>query len=67
MTKESFLSELTELTRKYKIKIGGCGCCNSPFLEEIPAEDILIAKYNNEASPLDGHYIAPGDNLEWVK
>jgi len=30
-TKE-FLKELSELTRKYRIAIGGCGCCGSPFL-----------------------------------
>lgn len=34
-----FLRELTELTMKYEIKIGGCGCCGSPFLMETGAED----------------------------
>lgn len=29
---EKFLDELTELTRRYKITIGACGCCESPFL-----------------------------------
>ena len=28
-----FLDELTQLTLKHKIAIGGCGCCNSPWLE----------------------------------
>ena len=27
-----FLKELTELTKKYNVYIGGCGCCGSPFL-----------------------------------
>lgn len=28
----AFLKELGELTKKYKIEIGGCGCCGSPWL-----------------------------------
>lgn len=27
-----FLKELSELTEKYGIEIGGCGCCGSPYL-----------------------------------
>lgn len=30
----AFLRELTVLTQTYGIVIGGCGCCNSPFLIE---------------------------------
>lgn len=33
-----FLKELTELSRKYNIGIGGCGCCGSPFLYNIKTE-----------------------------
>ena len=29
---EHFLKELSELSNKYKIEIGGCGCCGSPRL-----------------------------------
>lgn len=29
---EHFLKELSELSNKYKIEIGGCGCCGSPSL-----------------------------------
>ena len=28
-----FLAELTELSKKYRILIGGCGCCGSPYLQ----------------------------------
>lgn len=27
-----FLEKLTKLTRETGIEIGGCGCCNSPWL-----------------------------------
>ena len=33
--KERFLIELTELTRKHGIVIGGCGCCGSPWLDDV--------------------------------
>jgi hypothetical protein len=29
---DAFCKELTELSKKHKILIGGCGCCGSPFL-----------------------------------
>lgn len=32
---EEFLVELSALSRKYRIKVDGCGCCGSPFLTEI--------------------------------
>lgn len=30
-----FLTELTKLTDKYGIEIGGCGCCGSPWIINI--------------------------------
>jgi len=30
----AFLIELSELTRKHGIAVGGCGCCGSPFLND---------------------------------
>jgi hypothetical protein len=29
---DKFLEELSALTKKYGIEIGGCGCCDSPYL-----------------------------------
>lgn len=34
-----FLNELSILTNKYGIMIGGCGCCGSPYLEKFNFED----------------------------
>jgi hypothetical protein len=28
----AFLKELTDLSRKHRITIGGCGCCGSPYV-----------------------------------
>lgn len=33
----SFLQELTALSDKYEIYIEGCGCCGSPWLNDIQA------------------------------
>lgn len=54
-----FLEELSILSKKYKIKISGCGCNGSPFLENIE-EDHLDGKY------MLGKYHQEED-LEWVK
>ena len=37
---QMFLAELTELTRRYDVAITGCGCCGSPFTEDV-SEDKL--------------------------
>jgi hypothetical protein len=49
---EAFLVELTELTKKYRIRIHGCGCCGSPYLEDHVPE---------------GRYVVSNgdDNLTW--
>lgn len=33
-----FLLELSELTNKYEIAIGGCGCCGSPYIIDFKKE-----------------------------
>ena len=32
---DKFLEELSELSNKYGFVIGGCGCCGSPWVDEI--------------------------------
>ncbi len=46
---ELFLEELTALTKKHNLIIGGCGCCGSPVIlrpTKIIAEDLRY--HNNE-------------------
>lgn len=40
---ELFLKGLAELTKKYGLVIRGCGCCGSPWIEDLQ-EDILQQK-----------------------
>jgi hypothetical protein len=49
---EAFLTELTELSRKYGITIGGCGCCGSPSLDELSEKE------------KNGKYVY-SDNIGW--
>ena len=53
--KQQFLVELTALTRKHGISIGGCGCCGSPWLDA-----------EAEVSDQRAGY-ALCDNLKWVE
>ena len=53
--KDDFLRELAALSRKYLIRIDGCGCCSSPFLVHV-AGDIGPGAYI-----VDEH----GGNLEF--
>lgn len=32
---EAFLKDLAELTKRHKIVITGCGCCDSPSLDDL--------------------------------
>lgn len=43
---ENFLKELSELTKKHKIAIAGCGCCGSPFLESAVKGERLEGIYD---------------------
>jgi hypothetical protein len=29
---EAFLKDLSDISRKYDVYIGGCGCCGSPWV-----------------------------------
>lgn len=41
-----FLKELTELTQKHGIAIGGCGCCGSPFLYDDEGQEFSQMQYH---------------------
>ena len=35
---ENFLTEISDLTKKYGFIIGGCSCCGSPYITTINSE-----------------------------
>ena len=58
----AFLRGLTELTRKYEIEVGSCGCCSSPWLND-----------QDNSQPGGVHQAdcmystdSTGDNLRWA-
>lgn len=55
---KAFLEELTALTRKHRIAIGGCGCCGSPSLYEISEKERDGVYDHAERSPSDFEFIA---------
>ncbi len=52
-----FLNDLTQLSLRYKMVIGGCGCCGSPSI------NTMTDNPSDKAMP-GGHYVFT-DQLEW--
>lgn len=50
---DHFLQELTELSERYDIKIGGCGCCGSPFLMPLDRSKGTHYKVDDEEDYLE--------------
>ena len=46
---KEFLTELSALTKKYGIRIDGCGCCGSPWLEDDHRQYGECLDWDNEA------------------
>jgi hypothetical protein len=66
---KAFLEGLTKLTQEHGIKIMGCGCCGSPFLDYLGddsihslAEDILGDADNLEYNEKEEEYIIHNSN-----
>jgi hypothetical protein len=44
----AFLADLAALTEKHGIKIGGCGCCGSPWLKKTDGQQGQYTCYKTE-------------------
>lgn len=62
----AFLAELTELSRKHGVVIGGCGCCGSPFL--FPFDDEHTESSFEKTTPAGAYICSDGNDerLRWV-
>lgn len=49
-----FLEELTGLSERYGIVIGGCGCCGSPYLTDCSTEEDKV--YADKLLCVGGNY-----------
>lgn len=58
-----FMLELTALTRKHGVSIGGCGCCGSPWLDT--EADISDERSGYSMSSGEVRWIAPSDKYGW--
>lgn len=58
--KERFLKELTALTKRFDIRIAGCGCCGSPRLEETFEHDDKLYQVSEQNDELT--YRKPTDD-----
>ena len=61
MTHDKFLSELTELSKKYKVVVSGCGCCGSPYLVDIEQHE-CEGHYSQEEEETE----PSSSDLQWV-
>lgn len=63
-----FLNDLTALTHKYGLKIGSCGCCESPWV--VPTKEEDAGKHYStysEGGYLDLRTTADIEEQEWWK
>lgn len=58
--KEAFLNELSELSKKHGMFIGGCGCCDSPFIYVDKKEESLARiDWNDEKQEYEADSLRP--------
>lgn len=61
--RDAFLRDLHELTQRYGIAIGGCGCCGSPYLYEVNPSECTHYRVddNDELTLMNGERFAERD------
>ena len=64
---KKFLDELTGLTKKYGIEIGGCGCAGSPFLFDLKPEDALAGQHYSVDRNKDNLRLTGEESVDGVR
>ena len=64
MSQEQFLEELTSLTIKCQVVVGGYGCCGSPFLSEMDTNKIIAENLKFEGNKYFVPFLNGGDIFE---
>lgn len=59
---QEFLKELSELSKKYNIYIGGCGCCGSPYLYKKSGQ--IIHAMLEFSKQVGGYVVSDPDDSE---
>ena len=62
-----FLIGLEDLTRRTGIVIGGCGCCDSPFLSKVDSLPIEAGYGCLRGGSDEVHWISPSNKFCWEK
>ena len=60
----AFLKDLSEVSRKHGMHIGGCGCCGSPFIKFFDNTDEQRWRPQRRDDPI-GYVIDGYDELRW--
>ena len=48
-----YLKELENISKKYQCFIGGCGCCNSPYIDNLYTINVSDINYNGKKLEYD--------------
>ena len=64
--REKFMAELELLSRKYRIKIAGCGCCGSPYLMPLKKKEMHPdAGYAMDFCNENTGWVSRDDDFAW--
>ena len=63
--RDAFLRDLVKVCREHNVKIGGCGCCGSPFVTGPDGTEIAVNISADDKSASYGGYV--GDTYSTIE